>query len=129
MKYIMKEETREDVEDDFIFSIGFTIARDFKISERGMEAVKGFIISKLDSVKTRLIKYYGLRWYDFVHEKTAMALAIRGFIRDVLKNGISEIASEYAVLPEQPAEKANYVTGKPKNESMDLNSGEFGEPE
>lgn len=127
----MKAETRENLEDDYIFAIGFMIARDFKISQKGMEAVKGFMIGKLDSIKTRLIKYYSLKWYDYANEKTQIALTMKDFIRDVLRTGIADIASEYAVLEEQPVmpTKANYVTGKDRKEPAQLNSGEFGVPE
>ena len=119
---------------------------------RSKEAIKGFVLTKLDSVKRRLTKYYGMRWYDLVQERSAISVAIKEFIRNAIIQGIMDIVSEYADLEEvedltpeavesareianEPIEalehtKANYMHAKsPKAKTHQINSGEFGLPE
>lgn len=144
-RWVIKQETREQLEDDFIFSVAFRVANQFNIKQNGQQAVKGFVIGKLDGLKKRLVKYYGLKWYDEVHETSQISVAIQDFIKLALFDGIAQIAAEYAEIPEGfdtsvsresegnegvEENKSNYVnTKEKKDKERQINSGEFGVPE
>ena len=146
------KQTRDELENDFILAEALKIARQLNMSARGTEAVKGFVVTKLDSVKRRLLKYYGMKWYDLVHERTTISVAIREFVRTALIDGILDIVSEYseigdtnvasvspnsfseqvpAVSPDQQslndATKSNYMHNKKRLKPIQPGSGEFGE--
>ncbi len=105
-------EENNDPEKLFIVAVGDMVSNRYGLNEAGREAVKGFIIGRLDSLKSRIRKYYGLNWYKFADKKSVLRTLIINYLKNYLIGATQHILTEYSdregVIT---AEKGNYFNG------------------
>jgi hypothetical protein len=93
---------RVDRENMVLLGVANRIAAKYGASEEALEAVRGYLLSKIESLKRRLVKYYGFKWLDFVESDTSLKEAVIRFIQGHLRQTIEKIVLSYM-------NKANYV--------------------
>lgn len=81
---------------DFIMTVAVGLASKKGLSGAELEAVKGYVISKLSSLDGRIKKYYGDNWERYLTKGSVVEKFIINFLKKYLNNGIDEIASVYA---------------------------------
>ncbi len=79
----------------FILDVAVGIAAKKGLSGDELDAVRGYVISKLNSLDGRIKKYYGDNWEKFLSRDSIVEKFIVNFLKKYLNSGIDEIVSVY----------------------------------
>ncbi len=99
----IKKEILSESKVNFIMTVAVGLAAKKGLEGAELDAVKGFVISKLSSLDGRIKRYYGDNWEKYISHGNIVEKFIINFLKKYLNNGIDEIASVYAVS------KGNYL--------------------
>ncbi len=102
-------ESGSDARKEFVLDVAIDMARKRGLDERGDKAIEGYVISKFDSIQTRLAKYYGINWYKFVKVENPFRIIIISFLKHYLQKDIDNIVMSY----QEGLIKSNYMNDKP----------------
>jgi len=138
-RYLVKAD-RDKLEEEYIMAVAMRLVDYFKGNDKVRDAVKGYVIGKMQSLKRRVSKYYGLDWFNLVYEKNAIADHIRDFLKRQMLEGVKSIVTTLQGLGEdiqveeeeedieddefkEGTVKANYMhDGKSEYKQPDLNN-------
>jgi len=84
---------RDKLEEEYIMAVAMRLVDYFKGGDKVRDAVKGYVIGKMESLKRRVSKYYGLDWFNLVYEKNAIADHIRDFLKRQMLEGVKAIVN------------------------------------
>ncbi len=94
---------------NFVLSIAVDMARKRGLGEQGDKAIEGYVISKFDSIQTRLAKYYGINWFKFAKVENPFRVIIVSFLKHYLQKDIDNIVMSF----QEGVLKSNYMNDKP----------------
>ena len=109
--WVQKYDYEGDPRKAFVLQVALEMAQKRGVEGVGEEAVKGYIISRLESIIGRVEKYYGVNWVNFIKSASPFRNVIVTFLKRYLRKGIDEIALNYR----EGLFKANYLN---ENEGM-----------
>ncbi len=94
--------SRMQEENQTLLTLADSLARKYGATGEAMDAVSGYLMSKLETLKKRLVKYYGFQWLDWLKGTSSIHETMVRFIQGQLRSTIESIVLSYV-------NKSNYV--------------------
>lgn len=81
---------------EFIIDVAMDLARKKGLEGKGIDAVNGFVVSRLESIENRLSKYYTMNWHEYIGSDNILRRAMVRFLKNYFMQNIDEIALYYS---------------------------------